>query len=130
MLRSDAAISLGIYQLPGTNALEVEQNTIIGGPVEGKIALLFDDMISTAGSICGAARLVHQAGASEIHIACTHGVLCGPATQRIRDAPFNSIIVTDTIPVLAEKQLPILVTPEGKVVTGAIKINRELKGTC
>ncbi len=92
-----------------SNALEVRQSTIIGGPVEGRIALMFDDMISTAGSICGAARLVKQAGAREIHIACTHGVLCGPAIQRLRDAPIDSITLTDSIPIPVDKQLPHLV---------------------
>lgn len=100
---------LAIVDKRRSNALETRQNTIIGGPVEGKIALMFDDMISTAGSICGAARLVHEAGAREIHIACTHGVLCGPAIERIREAPVDSIVVTDTIPVPADKQLPNLV---------------------
>lgn len=101
--------TLGIVDKRRSNALEVRQSTIIGGPVEGKIALLFDDMISTAGSICGAARLVHEQGAKEIHIACTHGVLCGPAIERLRDAPIDSIVVTDTIPTPAEKRLPNLV---------------------
>ncbi|MCL4167685.1 UNVERIFIED_CONTAM: hypothetical protein GTU68_060234 [Idotea baltica] len=101
--------NLAIVDKRRTSATEVKQSTIIGGPLKGKIALMFDDMISTAGSICGAARLVHEAGASEIHIACTHGVLCGPAIERLRDAPIDSIIVTDTIPVTAEKQLPNLV---------------------
>ncbi len=100
--------ALAIVDKRRTSALEVRQSTIIGGPVEGKIALLFDDMISTAGSICGAARLVHEAGAKEIHIACTHGVLCGPAIKRIAEAPIDSIVVTDTIPVPPEKQLPNL----------------------
>ena len=77
--------------------------------VDGKIALLFDDMISTAGSICGAARLVHEAGAREIHIAATHGVMCGPAIEKLRDAPIDSIVVTDSIPIPEEKQLPNLV---------------------
>ncbi|TWU60483.1 Ribose-phosphate pyrophosphokinase [Rubripirellula tenax] len=101
--------SLAIVDKQRANALETKQNTIIGGPIEGKVALLFDDMISTAGSICGAARLVHNAGAKEIHIAATHGVLCGPAIEKLRDAPIDSIIVTDTIPITAEKQLPNLV---------------------
>ena len=100
---------LAIVDKRRTSALNVQQSTIIGGPVEGKIALLFDDMISTAGSIVGAAKLVHEQGAKEIHIAATHGVLCGPAIERIRDAPIDSLIVTDTIPVPAEKQLPNLV---------------------
>ncbi len=101
--------SLAIVDKQRANALEVKQNTIIGGPIEGKIALLFDDMISTAGSICGAARLVHKAGAKEIHIACTHGILCGPAIERLREAPIDSIIVTDSIPIPPEKQLPNMV---------------------
>ncbi len=100
---------LAIVDKRRTSALEVHQSTIIGGPVDGKIALLFDDMISTAGSICGAARLVHKAGAKEIHIAATHGILCGPAIEKLRDAPIDSIVVTDTIPIPAEKQLPNLV---------------------
>ncbi len=101
--------TLGIVDKRRSSALEVRQSTIIGGPVEGKVALLFDDMISTAGSIRGAARLVHEAGAKEIHIAATHGVLCGPAIERLREAPIDSIIVADTIPIPAEKQLPNLV---------------------
>jgi ribose-phosphate pyrophosphokinase len=100
--------ALAIVDKRRTSALEVRQSTIIGGPVEGKIALLFDDMISTAGSICGAARLVHEAGAAEIHIACTHGVLCGPAIKLLEKAPVDSIVVTDTIPVPEEKRLPNL----------------------
>ncbi len=101
--------TLAIVDKRRTSALEVRQSTIIGGPVEGKTVLLFDDMISTAGSICGAAKLVHDQGAKEIHIAATHGVLCGPAIQKLADAPIDSIIVTDTIPIPAEKQLPNLV---------------------
>src|SRR6056297_1261418 len=98
--------TLAIGDKRRSSALEVRQSTIIGGPVEGRIALMFDDMISTAGSICGAARLVHQEGAKEIHIATSHGILCGPAIERIREAPLNSLAVTNTIPLPEEKQLP------------------------
>ena len=45
---------------------------------------MFDDMISTAGSICGAAKVLHERGASEIYVAATHGVLCGPAIERLQ----------------------------------------------
>ncbi len=100
---------LAIVDKRRTSATEVRQQNIIGGPLEGKIAVMFDDMISTAGSICGAAKLVHEAGATEIHIACTHAVLCGPAIDRLREAPIDSIIVTDTIPTPPEKQLPNLI---------------------
>ncbi|TWT79014.1 Ribose-phosphate pyrophosphokinase [Planctomycetes bacterium CA13] len=101
--------SLAIVDKRRMSATEVRQSTIIGGPLEGKVALMFDDMISTAGSICGAAQLVHDAGAKAIHIACTHGVFCGPAIERLRNAPIDSIVVTDSIPIPQEKQLPNLV---------------------
>ncbi len=96
---------LAIVDKRRANAMETQQKNIIGGPVEGKICLMFDDMISTAGSICGAAKLVHEAGAKEIHLACTHGVLCGPAIQRIKEAPVNSVVITNTIPLPPDKRL-------------------------
>lgn len=98
--------TLAILEKRRKNAMEVSQGNIIGGPIDGKIALLFDDMISTAGSICGAAQLVHDKGAAEVHIACTHGVLCGPAIDKLRAAPVDSIVITDSIPIAPEKQLP------------------------
>ena len=101
--------TLAIVDKRRSSPTEVRQSTIIGGPVKDKIVLLFDDMISTAGSICGAARLVHEAGAKEIHIATTHGVLCGGAIERIRATPIDSIVVTDSIPIPPEKQLANLV---------------------
>ena len=97
---------LAIVDKRRDNALETQQKNIIGGPVEGKICLMFDDMVSTAGSICGAAKLVHEAGAKEIHIAATHGVLCGPAIERISEAPIDSLVITNSIPLSPEKQLP------------------------
>jgi ribose-phosphate pyrophosphokinase len=100
--------TLAIVDKRRASATEVRHTTIIGGPVKDKIVLMFDDMISTAGSICGAAKLVHEAGAAEIHIAATHGVLCGPAIDRIKKSPINSLIVTDTIPLSAEKRLPTI----------------------
>ena len=48
--------------------------------------------------ICAAANIVHQYGAREIHIAATHGVLCGKAVERLMAAPVESIVITDTIP--------------------------------
>jgi ribose-phosphate pyrophosphokinase len=97
---------LAIVDKRRTSALETRQENLIGGPVDGKVCFMFDDMISTAGSICGAAKHVHEAGAKEIHVLVTHGILCGPALQRLSDAPVTSIVVTDTIPLPQEKQLP------------------------
>jgi len=96
---------LAIVDKVRDNAFKTQQKNIIGGPVEGKICLMFDDMISTAGSICGAARLVHEAGAKEIHLAATHGVLCDPAIENLRKAPIDSLVITNTIPLPQEKRL-------------------------
>ena len=90
------------------SAEKVSQETIIGGPVEGKVALMFDDMISTAGSICGAAELVKENGAAQIHVAATHGVFAGPALERLQAAPIDSVVVTDSIPMAPDKTLPII----------------------
>ena len=95
--------TLAIVDKRRRSASETQQANIIGGPVEGRIALMFDDMISTGGSICGAAELVHRAGAREIYVAATHGVLSGKATQRLEEAPITGVIVTDSIPLPAEK---------------------------
>lgn len=89
---------LAIVDKRRASALETTQENLIGGPIEGRVALMFDDMISTAGSICGAAELVKAAGASEIHVAATHGVFCGPALERLENSPITSVVVTDTIP--------------------------------
>jgi ribose-phosphate pyrophosphokinase len=83
-----------------------KQANLIGAPIEGKVALLFDDMISTGSSICGAAQMVSEAGAREIYLAATHGIFCGPATQRLSKAPARQIVITDTIPLTPERQLP------------------------
>lgn len=82
------------------------QAHLIGDPLDGKIALIFDDMISTAGSICGAAEMVRQAGAGRIYLSATHGVFCGPAIERLRAANVEEIVVTDTIPLRADARLP------------------------
>ena len=76
---------------------EVVSNNIIGD-VKGKVALMVDDMISTAGTMCEAARLLKERGAKDIIAACTHPVLVGLAMERLAEAPISKVIVTDTIP--------------------------------
>lgn len=80
------------------SSFETAQENVIGGPVEGKVALLFDDMISTGGSIAGAARTLKNHGAKKIYVGATHGVFCGRAVEILSDAPIDEIVVTDTIP--------------------------------
>jgi len=77
---------------------EVAVGAVIG-EVEGRNVLLIDDMISTAGSITEAARVCREGGALSVRIAATHGVLCGPARERLRAAPVDEIVLTDTIPI-------------------------------
>ena len=97
---------LAIVDKRRASATETKQENIIGGPLDGRVALMFDDMISTAGSICGAARLVQEAGAREIHVAATHGILCGPALERIEEAPITSVVLTDSVPVEGDRKIP------------------------
>ena len=98
--------TLAIVDKRRTSAETTVQENVIGGPVEGKIVLMFDDMISTAGSICGAAKVLHDKGAREIHVATTHAVLCGPAIERLEAANLASIVCTDSIPLKPEQVLP------------------------
>lgn len=100
--------SLAIVDKRRANALETKQANLIGGPIEGKVAFLFDDMITTAGSIVGAVNVVKAHGASEIYVGTTHAVLCGPAVSRLREAPIKELVVTNTLPAVAEKAIPNL----------------------
>ena len=86
----------------------VEQENLIGGPIDDKICFIFDDLISTASSICGAAKLVHSLGAKKIYLGATHGVFCGDAIQLLSESPLEQIVVTNTIPLAEEKQLPTI----------------------
>lgn len=95
---------LAIIDKRRSSAEDTKQEHIIGAEVAGKVALVFDDMISTAGSICGAAEVMHERGASKVYLAATHGVFCGDAMQRIRQAPIERVVITDTIPLAPEKQ--------------------------
>jgi ribose-phosphate pyrophosphokinase len=96
---------LAIVDKRRTGADVTRQENLIGSPVLGKVCLMFDDMISTGSSICGAAQRVHSAGAKEIYVAASHGVLCGPAIQRLQASPIRRVIITDSIPLRPEQAL-------------------------
>ncbi|WAL62906.1 ribose-phosphate pyrophosphokinase [Thermocoleostomius sinensis A174] len=74
------------------------------GDVEGKTAILVDDMIDTAGTICEGARLLRDSGARQIYACATHAVFSPPAVERLAAGIFEEVIVTNTIPVPEEKQ--------------------------
>jgi ribose-phosphate pyrophosphokinase len=97
---------LAIVDKRRDNATETRQEHLIGGPVEGLVAIMFDDMISTGGSIAGAAARLQSAGAERIYVAATHGVLCGKAIEKLGAAPITALAVTDTIPIPQEKMIP------------------------
>jgi ribose-phosphate pyrophosphokinase len=64
--------------------------------------LMVDDMVSTAGTVCNSAEVCKAKGAARILLGATHGVLCGPAAERLRNSPIDEIVVTDTIPISQE----------------------------
>ncbi|MGA7278241.1 MAG: ribose-phosphate pyrophosphokinase [Desulfocapsaceae bacterium] len=68
------------------------------GDVSGQIAILLDDMVDTAGTLCSGAETLLRNGAKEIHACCSHAVLSGPAVERINNSPIKSLVVTNTIP--------------------------------
>lgn len=113
---------LAIVDKRRASATETKQANLIGDALEGKIALMFDDMITTGGSIVGAAHVCKKNGAKEIHVFATHGVLCGPATERLRDSPITSVVVSNTVPVPPHKQLPNL-----KVLSAAPLLGEAIK---
>jgi ribose-phosphate pyrophosphokinase len=100
--------AIAIVDKRRSSATETKQANLIGSSLEGKVAVIFDDMISTASSVVGAAHVAKRSGAREIYVCATHGVLCGPAIENLRTAPIRQIVVTDSIPVPPNKQLPNL----------------------
>jgi len=100
--------SLTIVDKRRRNATTTEQANLIGESIVGKTALLFDDMISTAGSICGAAEVVKAHGARDIYISATHAVFCGSALSKLRESPVREVVVTNSLPIVDASTLPSL----------------------
>ncbi|HXG08956.1 MAG TPA: ribose-phosphate pyrophosphokinase [Gemmataceae bacterium] len=97
---------LAIVDKRRSSASEVRSMNLIGASLEGKVAVIFDDMIATAGSVVLAANVARYNGAREVYACATHAVLCGPAIDRLRDAPIKQVVVTNSIPLPPNKQLP------------------------
>src|SRR5713101_3115439 len=114
--------AIAIVDKRRSSATETKQANLIGSSLEDKIAVIFDDMISTAGSVVGAANIARYNGAREVLACATHAVLCGEAVNRLRDAPLKQIVVTDSIPLTPEKHLPrIKVLSIAPLLADAIK---------
>ena len=80
------------------NAPNVVEGMSVIGDVAGKIAIIIDDMVDTAGTLTKAAAAIMENGAQEVHACCGHPVLSGPSVKRINDSVLKSLAVTDTIP--------------------------------
>jgi len=88
---------LAIVHKKRMSGSEIEAREIIGD-VNGRNVLMCDDIIATAGTVCGAAKLVKERGAEKIYVGATHGVFAGKALKILSEAPLDEIVVTDTIP--------------------------------
>lgn len=108
--RLNAPLAIIDKRRPKANLSEVVN---IIGDVHGKRALLVDDMIDTAGTICNAASALMDKGATEVYACCTHGVLSGPALERIDKSPIKELVCTNTIPLPSNG-------PQGKIRTISI----------
>ena len=89
--------SLAIIDKRRERANECQAMNVIGD-VSGKVAILLDDMVDTAGTLCSAADILLNAGAKEVHACCSHGVLSGPAIERIENSNIKHMVITDSIP--------------------------------
>ena len=97
-------LNLAIVDKRREKANSSEVMNIIG-EVEGKTVIMLDDMVDTAGSLCGAAKaLIEMGGAKEIYACATHGVLSGPAIDRISDSYIKELVLLDTIPYPVKKK--------------------------
>lgn len=99
--RLEAPIAIIDKRRPEPNVAEVMN---IVGNIEGRTAIIIDDIIDTAGTITLAANALMEAGAKAVYACCTHPVLSGPAIERIENSSIKELIVTNTIPLGPEKQ--------------------------
>ncbi|XP_050234928.1 ribose-phosphate pyrophosphokinase 1-like [Mercurialis annua] len=102
---SDAPLAIVDKRRHGHNVAEV-MNLI--GDVKGKVAVMVDDMIDTAGTIAKGAELLQQEGAREVYACCTHAVFSPPAIERLSSGLFQEVIVTNTIPMAEKNYFPQL----------------------
>ncbi|MGW4350947.1 ribose-phosphate diphosphokinase [Nocardia sp. NPDC004582] len=78
------------------------------GEVEGRTCILIDDMIDTGGTIAGAVKVLKEAGAGDVVIAATHGILSAPAAERLANCGAKEVVVTNTLPIDESKKFPTL----------------------
>jgi ribose-phosphate pyrophosphokinase len=93
-----------VYKRRSKTTVDSVQALDIMGEVEGRVCVLVDDMVATAGTICAAADLLMDSGATEVYGVATHGILSGPAIQRIEKSAMKKLIITNTLALPPEKR--------------------------
>lgn len=116
---NDAPIAIIDKRRPRPNVAQV-MNII--GDVKGKVAIMIDDIVDTAGTLCIGAQAIKDAGATEVYAAVSHGVLSGPAIDRIKGSCLTNLVITDSIPLTPEKE-----TEKIKVLTIAPMIAKVIE---
>ncbi len=105
---------------PRGKANVVEALDVVGD-VRGKRCVIIDDMIDTAGTICAAAELLIKCGAADVWAMATHGILSDPAAKRLEESPISRVVITNTLPLLPEREIAKLeVLSIAKVIAQAI----------
>jgi ribose-phosphate pyrophosphokinase len=94
-----------VYKRRPKDAVNQVQALDVMGDVRGRMCVLIDDMIDTAGTICAAADICYEQGATEVWAMCTHAVLSDPAIDRLKNSPISRVVITDTLPLPPEKQI-------------------------
>lgn len=105
--RIGAPLAIIDKRRPEANVAEI-MNII--GDIQGKQVIMIDDIIDTAGTITQGAQALMDRGATEVYACCTHPVLSGPAFERLEKSPIKEVVVTNTIPLDAEKIIPKIKT--------------------
>ena len=94
-----------VYKRRAKDTINSVQAVDVMGEVDGRMCVLIDDMIDTAGTICAAADVLLDKGATEVWAMATHGVLSGPAIDRLKNSALTKVVITDTLPLPTEKQI-------------------------
>ena len=91
-------VGLAMLNKERKEANKIEKMELVGN-VEGKVCILVDDMIDTAGTLCEAAKVLKDNGAKKVYAFASHGLFSGPAAERIRDSALERVVTTNSIPV-------------------------------
>jgi ribose-phosphate pyrophosphokinase len=116
--RLDADLAIIDKRRPRANVADV-MNVI--GDVKGKTAILLDDMVDTAGTLCKDAEALREFGAKRVFAACSHGVLSGPALERVNKSPIEELMVSNSIPLKGKPSPKVTVLSVAPLLAEAIK---------